>query len=137
MPQRRDDGATCFIRNLPYDASSTALEDHFGAIGPVREAFVIQDRKTGKGRGIGFVTFSLPEDAARAVASTAAFGGRTLTVDIAKSKTEAQAAHESRGHGKRKAPDGGGSVKKAKAESAGTSSRRKRQRKANVVGHFA
>ena len=113
MPQRLHDGATCFVRNLPYDMTSHQLEEHFGATGPVKEAFVVQDKKTGKGRGIGFVSFSIAEDAERAVTSTEAYNGRKLAVDIAKNKVEAQTAKEQGTHKVKAAGPA-----KAKAESA-------------------
>jgi nucleolar protein 4 len=92
---------TVFVRSLPYDATDAALEEHFSEAGPVRSAFVVKDRATQQGRGFGFVTFALPEDAAQAVSTMGGslFQGRRLALDLAKSGAEAAAS----GH-KRKAP---------------------------------
>ena len=92
---------TVFVRSLPYDATDAALEEHFSEAGPVRSAFVVKDRATQQGRGFGFVTFALPEDAAQAVSTMGGslFQGRRLALDLAKSSTDAAAS----GH-KRKAP---------------------------------
>ncbi len=86
--------ATVFVRNLPYDISDGALETLFSDKGPVRRAFIVRDRKTKEGRGFGFVSFALAEDATRAVAAMNGhlFSGRKLAVDIAKTNTEAEAA---------------------------------------------
>ena len=53
--------------SLPYQATTTDLLTHFSFIGPVKHGFVATDRATGKSKGVGYVTFSLPEDADRAV----------------------------------------------------------------------
>ena len=92
---------TVFVRSLPYDATDAALEEHFSEAGPVRSAFVVKDRATQQGRGFGFVTFALPEDAAQAVSTMGGslFQGRRLSLDLAKSGADAAAS----GH-KRKAP---------------------------------
>lgn len=45
---------TLFVRNLAYSIDSKALEDAFGAVGPVRSAFIVNGGD-GKPRGIGFV----------------------------------------------------------------------------------
>ena len=59
-----------------------------------QEAYVICDKKTKVGRGFAFVSYVLPEDAQRAVATLngSTFQGRKITVDSAKSRTEAAAA---------------------------------------------
>jgi RNA recognition motif-containing protein len=46
--------STVFVRNLAYTVDSKALEDAFGAVGPVRSAFVVNG-SDGKPRGIGFI----------------------------------------------------------------------------------
>ena len=97
----KDVTTTVFVRSLPYDATDAALEEHFSEAGPVRSAFVVKDRATQQGRGFGFVTFALPEDAAQAVSTLGGslFQGRRLALDLAKSSADVAAS----GH-KRKAP---------------------------------
>ena len=97
----KDVTTTVFVRSLPYDATDAALEEHFSEAGPVRSAFVVKDRATQQGRGFGFVTFALPEDAAQAVSTLGGslFQGRRLALDLAESSADVAAS----GH-KRKAP---------------------------------
>ena len=85
--------ASVFVRNLPYDATDAQLEEHFSDVGPLKEAYVIRDKKTKVGRGFAFVSYVLPEDAQRAVATLngSTFQGRKISVDGAKSRTEAAA----------------------------------------------
>jgi nucleolar protein 4 len=80
-----------FVRNLAFDATGEALERHFESIGPVRESWVVLDRKTHESRGFGFVGFVLADDAERAVSQLngSTLGGRRITVDLAKKKGEA------------------------------------------------
>ena len=93
MPKAEDNAATCFVRNLPYDTTDEALEALFSDTGPVQEAYIIRDKVTKAGRGFGFVKFVLADDAERAVASLNAkmFNGKKLSVDTAKTRTEAEA----------------------------------------------
>jgi nucleolar protein 4 len=58
---------TVFISSLPYTATTTDVLTHFSFIGPVRHGFVATDKASGKSKGVGYVTYSLLEDAERAV----------------------------------------------------------------------
>jgi len=80
-----------FVRNLAFDTTDASLEGHFESVGPVKEAWVVRDRKTKESRGFGFVGFVLSDDAERAVTDLngSAFGGRKITVDLAKKKGDA------------------------------------------------
>ena len=86
--------SSVFVRNLPFETTDAQLEEHFSDVGPLKEAYVICDKKTKVGRGFAFVSYVLPEDAQRAVATLngSTFQGRKITVDSAKSRTEAAAA---------------------------------------------
>lgn len=53
---------TCFVRNLPFNATDETLKDHFGSFGPVRYSRVVLDPATGRSRGTGFVCFYRQED---------------------------------------------------------------------------
>lgn len=59
--------STLFISNLPYTATSVDLQTLFSDIAPVRSAFVVLDKETGKSKGVGYVSFAIKEDAAMAV----------------------------------------------------------------------
>lgn len=79
-----------FISSLPYTATTTDLLTHFSFIGPVRHGFVATDKETGNSKGVGYVTYSLKEDADRAVAELngGEFGekGRRIKVALADQK---------------------------------------------------
>ncbi|ORY21458.1 hypothetical protein BCR39DRAFT_553517 [Naematelia encephala] len=83
---------TVFVSSLPYAATSTDLLTHFSFIGPVRHGFVATDKETGKSKGVGYVTYSLREDAERAVTELDGgdFGpkGRKIRVAWADAKPE-------------------------------------------------
>jgi len=79
-----------FVRNLAFDVTDKSLESHFESIGPVKEAWIVRDRKTKESRGFGFVGFVLSDDAELAVSKLngSTFGSRRMTVDLAKKKGE-------------------------------------------------
>ena len=58
--------ATLFVSRLPYTATSTDLQTMFSEIGPLKRAFVVTDQATKKSKGVGYVTFAIPEDASTA-----------------------------------------------------------------------
>ncbi len=72
------------MRNLPFSANTTDLEELCGGIGPVKRASIIQSAE-GVSRGFGFVKFAIPEDAARAAAilNGTDLKGRNLAVEVA------------------------------------------------------
>ena len=39
-----------FVRNLPYSCTDAGLEEAFGEIGPVKECFIIADKKGAGGK---------------------------------------------------------------------------------------
>ncbi|KAH0437577.1 hypothetical protein IEQ34_026216 [Dendrobium chrysotoxum] len=57
---------TLFISSLPFTATSTDLTTLFSDIGPLRRAFIVTEKETGKSKGVGYVTFAIHEDAKRA-----------------------------------------------------------------------
>lgn len=59
--------STLFISRLPYTATSTDLQTAFSEIGPLKRAFVVTDQATKKSKGVGYVTFAIPEDATTAL----------------------------------------------------------------------
>lgn len=66
ISKRKDidaDMSTCFIRNLPFNATDETLKDHFSSFGPVRYSRVVLDAATERSRGTGFVCFFRREDA--------------------------------------------------------------------------
>lgn len=80
-------GATVFISNLPYTATSTDLKTLFSDVAPVKNAFVVLEKETKVSKGVGYVTFAMREDATQCVANgTVDMNGRALRVDWAGAK---------------------------------------------------
>jgi hypothetical protein len=86
----RSDRSTLFVSNLPYTATSTDLNTLFSDIAPVRSAFVVLEHGTGASKGVGYVSFAIPEDAKAAFDSISADGialdGRKLRLEWATNK---------------------------------------------------
>lgn len=59
----RSNRSTLFVSNLPYSATSTDIKTLFSDLGPVRSAFVVTDPTSGSSKGVGYVSFSIREDA--------------------------------------------------------------------------
>src|SRR5262245_14873533 len=79
-----------YVGNLPFQTTSDELRDHFAQAGSVESASVVEDRMTGRSRGFGFVEMSTPEEAATAIEQLNGkeFGGRNLTVNEARPRTD-------------------------------------------------
>ncbi|XP_062860354.1 RNA-binding protein 28 isoform X2 [Trichomycterus rosablanca] len=77
---------TLFVRNLPTSASNQQLEEIFSEIGPVKRCFVVKDKGSEKCRGIGYVTYSMAEDAQRAIQDIKHYDGKKISVIQAKKK---------------------------------------------------
>jgi RNA recognition motif-containing protein len=79
-----------FVGNLSFNTTENDLHDAFAAHGTVVEANLMVDRVSGRHRGFGFVTMGTPEEAQKAIEAMngASLGGRNLTVNIARPKTE-------------------------------------------------
>ncbi|MBA2503474.1 MAG: RNA-binding protein [Pyrinomonadaceae bacterium] len=79
-----------FVGNLSFQTTSEELRELFAQAGTVESASVIEDRETGRSRGFAFVEMGTPEEAAAAIQQFNGkdFGGRALTVNEAKPKTD-------------------------------------------------
>ncbi|KAK5867511.1 hypothetical protein PBY51_011993 [Eleginops maclovinus] len=77
---------TLFVGSLPASASNERLEEIFSEIGPVKSCFVVRDKGTEKCRGFGYVTFSMEEDAQRALKDVKDYEGKKLSISVAKKK---------------------------------------------------
>jgi cold-inducible RNA-binding protein len=79
-----------YVGNLSFRTSSDDLREAFASVGTVESATVIEDRDTGRSRGFGFVEMATPEEAAAAIEQFNGkdLGGRNLTVNEAKPRTE-------------------------------------------------
>jgi RNA recognition motif-containing protein len=95
-------GKKLYVGNLSYDVTDSDLSRLFEPHGSVVSAQVIMDRDTGRSKGFGFVEMGSDQEAQAAIQALngAQSGGRTLTVNEARPKTE--------GGGGRGAGGGGG-----------------------------
>ena len=92
-----------YVGNLPFSATSSEVEELFGAYGSVTEVHLVTDRQTGQPRGFGFVEMSDNDAAQKAIdeLNNRDFQGRNLKVNEARPR-------ENRGGGGRGGGYGGG-----------------------------
>ncbi|KAK6500228.1 RNA recognition motif-containing protein [Arthrobotrys musiformis] len=79
---------TVFVRSLNYSTTTESLSAHFSFIAPLKHATVVIDPSTKSSRGFGFVTFTDPADAIKAVKEFhgKVFEGRHIKVEIAQAR---------------------------------------------------
>lgn len=92
-----------FVGNFAFSTTEADLRQLFEPFGAVENVTVVTDRDTGRSRGFGFVEMpnNNEADAAIAALNGKASGGRPLTVNEARPKTD-------RGGGPRGGHGGGG-----------------------------
>lgn len=98
-------GVNLYIKNLDDSVTDDMLRDEFTAMGTITSARVMKDMKDGRSRGFGFVCFSTPEEATRAVnemngkiiANKPIFVALAQRRDVRRAQLEAQ--HANRGVG--------------------------------------
>src|SRR5206468_9247176 len=83
-------GKKLYVGNLGYGVADGDLEKLFEPFGTVESAQVIVDRDTGRSKGFGFVEMKTEQEAQAAIAGLDGkdSGGRSLTVNEAKPRTE-------------------------------------------------
>jgi|SRR5262245_53876783 len=83
-------GKKLYVGNLSYEVTDAELAKLFEPHGEVQSAQVIMDRDTGRSKGFGFVEMKSDEAAKAAIAALNGkeMGGRQLTVNEARPKTE-------------------------------------------------
>uniref|UniRef100_A0A671YES0 RNA-binding protein 28 n=1 Tax=Sparus aurata TaxID=8175 RepID=A0A671YES0_SPAAU len=77
---------TLFVQFLPATATNKQLEEVFSEIGPVKQCFVVREKGTETCRGFGYVTFSMVEDAQRALKEIKEYDGKKISLSVAKRK---------------------------------------------------
>jgi RNA recognition motif-containing protein len=79
-----------YVGNLPYDTGEQDLQTLFASAGTVESVNVMRDMATGRARGFAFVEMASDEDAQNAIdtLNNRDFGGRNLTVNEARPKTQ-------------------------------------------------
>jgi len=83
-------GKKLYVGNLNYAVTDQDLLKMFEPHGSVESAQVIMDRDTGRSKGFGFVEMGSDQEAQAAIAALNGQdnGGRALTVNEAKPRTE-------------------------------------------------
>jgi RNA recognition motif-containing protein len=94
-------GKKLYVGNLSYDVGNGELEQMFEPHGTVQSAQVIMDRDTGRSKGFGFVEMGSDAEAQAAITALDGkeVGGRRLTVNEARPKTEGGGGGGRRGGG--------------------------------------
>lgn len=79
-----------YVGNLPHSTSETELRTLFQPHGNVEKVSMVTDRDTGRSRGFAFVEMTDAAEAEKAIAALngTELGGRTLTINEAKPKTD-------------------------------------------------
>ena len=79
-----------YVGGLAYSVSDQELNTLFQAHGTVESASVVKNRDTNDSRGFGFVEMSSQEEAEAAIQALNGtdLQGRSLTVNVAKPKTD-------------------------------------------------
>ena len=80
-----------YVGNLSYRMTADELTTVFSQFGQVDKVDIIIDRDTGQSKGFGFIEMPVNGDAEKAIAELhgTEIGGRTITVNQAKPKTDA------------------------------------------------
>ena len=75
-----------FVGNLSFQTTEGDITSAFQEYGAIESVSIITDRDTGRSKGFGFVVFTEPSDADKAIAQMngSQVGGRALTVNEAK-----------------------------------------------------
>lgn len=99
-----------YVSNLGFHVNDEDLTNLFSAYGTVTSAKVITDRETGKSRGFGFVEMPVDEEAKKAIAGLEGkeVEGRSISVSVARPKTEGGRGGFGGGGGSRGGGYGGG-----------------------------
>src|SRR6059058_5127824 len=83
-------GKKLYVGNLGYSVTDSELSKMFEPHGTVESVQVIMDRDTGRSKGFGFVEMKTDQEAQAAIAALNGkeVGGRALTVNEARPRTE-------------------------------------------------
>ena len=79
-----------YVGNLPHSTTEAELRQVFEAHGAVEKVSLVTDRETGRSRGFAFVEMTDASEADKAIAALngTQLGGRALTINEAKPKTD-------------------------------------------------
>jgi RNA recognition motif-containing protein len=79
-----------YVGNLPHSTTEAELRNAFEPHGAVEKVSLVTDRDTGRSRGFAFVEMTNASEADKAIAALngTELGGRALTINEAKPKTD-------------------------------------------------
>jgi len=79
-----------YVGNLPHSTTESELRSVFEAHGAVEKVSLVTDRETGRSRGFAFVEMTNASEADKAMAALngSDLGGRTLTINEARPKSD-------------------------------------------------
>jgi RNA recognition motif-containing protein len=79
-----------YVGNLTHSTTEAELRNFFQAHGAVERVNIVTDRETGRARGFAFVEMTDAGEADKAIAALngTQLGGRALTINEAKPKTD-------------------------------------------------
>jgi cold-inducible RNA-binding protein len=91
-----------FVGNFSFSLTEGELRSMFEPFGAVDNVTVVTDRATGRSRGFGFVEMPSNDEADKAIAALNGkdSGGRQLTVNEARPKTDRGGPRGGGGHGR-------------------------------------
>ncbi|KAI8097056.1 polyadenylate binding protein [Halteromyces radiatus] len=95
-------GVNLYVKNLADDMDDEILKDLFSKFGTITSAKIMRDEKTSQSKGFGFVCFTTPDEASKAVAEMngETIMNKTIYVALAQKKEdrrhqlEAQMSHQ-------------------------------------------
>jgi RNA recognition motif-containing protein len=81
--------AKLYVGNLPFRSTEDEVRELFAQYGSVESVRLIQDKRTGRPRGFGFVNFEGDDEGKEAIEALDGqdFGGRKLKVSEAHERT--------------------------------------------------
>jgi RNA recognition motif-containing protein len=79
-----------YVGNLSHSTTEAELRTAFEAHGAVQRVSIVTERMTGRGRGFAFVEMTNASEADKAIAALngTELGGRTLTINEARPKSD-------------------------------------------------
>eukprot|EP00568_Trieres_chinensis_P006195 CAMPEP_0183307804 /NCGR_PEP_ID=MMETSP0160_2-20130417/19532_1 /TAXON_ID=2839 ORGANISM="Odontella Sinensis, Strain Grunow 1884" /NCGR_SAMPLE_ID=MMETSP0160_2 /ASSEMBLY_ACC=CAM_ASM_000250 /LENGTH=777 /DNA_ID=CAMNT_0025471479 /DNA_START=126 /DNA_END=2459 /DNA_ORIENTATION=+ len=91
-------GVNLYVKNLDESVTDDMLRQEFSSMGTITSARVMKDLKDGRSRGFGFVCYSTPEEATRAVneMNGKLIAGKPIFVALAQRKEVRRAQLEAR-----------------------------------------
>ncbi len=94
-----------YVGNLPHSTTEADLRAVFEPYGALEKVSLVTDRETGRSRGFAFVEMTDAGEAEKAIAALngTELGGRTLTINEAKPKSD-----RARSGGRQRFDGGGG-----------------------------